>query len=159
MKMTNEMHIEFAAISENEAFARMATAAFLMYLDPGMMELEDIKTAVSEAVTNAIIHGYDMGKESSENEQIEKAGLVEMSCVRDGRKLVVSVVDHGVGIQDVEAAKQPFFTTKPEEERSGMGFSFMETFMDSLTVESEPGKGTKITMTKSLGADTSTCDE
>ena len=141
MKMTNEMHIEFAAISENEAFARMATAAFLMYLDPGMMELEDIKTAVSEAVTNAIIHGYE-----------DREGMVHLHCGVEGKTIRIEISDHGAGIENVEQAMQPLYTSKPEQERSGMGFTMMETFMDTVSVESRVGEGTTIIMTKSLRA-------
>lgn len=141
MNKTNQMHIEFSAISENEAFARMATAAFLMYLDPSVMEMEDIKTAVSEAVTNAIIHGYEAC-----------TGMVRLSCVVLERSIVITVADSGQGIEDVEQAMQPLYTSKPELERSGMGFTMMKTFMDTVEVHSKPGEGTTITMTKLLSA-------
>ena len=149
--MRNHAYISFDAKSVNESFARMVVMSFMTEMNPTLDELEDVKTAVSEAVTNAIIHGYEKGKESLGNMQLEREAMVEMSCVRDGRTLIVSIVDHGVGIEDVEVAKQPFFTTKPEEERSGMGFSFMETFMDQVEVYSKLGEGTRVTMTKYIG--------
>ena len=135
--MKNEMTLAFDSISENEAFARVAVAAFVTQLNPTLEEVADIKTAVSEAVTNAIIHGY-----SDEKEQ------VELICDRTGNQLVVSVVDHGVGIANLEEAMQPFYTSKPNLERSGMGFSFMEAFMDKIEVVSRPGEGTKVVMWK-----------
>lgn len=141
MNKTNQMHMEFSACSENEAFARMAAAAFLMYLDPSVMELEDVKTAVSEAVTNAIIHGYE-----------EYPGQVRLDCTIMDRTAVITVADSGKGIENVEQAMQPLYTSKPELERSGMGFTMMKTFMDSVSVYSEPGHGTTITMTKTFGA-------
>lgn len=155
----NHAYVAFDARSVNESFARMAVMAFMTDMNPTLDELEDVRTAVSEAVTNAIIHGYDVeDEECFDNEmqnaldsysQLQKScWQVEISCRRKGQKLVISVVDHGIGIADVEAAKQPFFTTKPEKERSGMGFSFMETFMDELDVYSKPGEGTRVTMTK-----------
>lgn len=146
MKTTNYVHLEFEARSVNESFARMAVAAFMMDMNPTLDELQDVKTAVSEAVTNAIIHGYD--SEGAKEEMIQEDKLVEMSCHREDEKLIVSIIDHGVGIADVEAAKQPFFTTKPDMERSGMGFSFMETFMDEVEVYSKLGEGTRVTMIK-----------
>jgi stage II sporulation protein AB (anti-sigma F factor) len=142
---TNKMHLTFDAKSVNEAFARMTVMAFMTDMNPTLDELEDVKTAVSEAVTNAIIHGYD-----DENKQ------VELSCVRDGEKLIVVVEDKGVGIPDVEEARQPFYTTKPEQERSGMGFAFMEAFMDEIQVVSKVGEGTRVTMTKYIARD---CDQ
>lgn len=154
-KKENHAHIWFDAKSVNESFARMAVMAFMTDMNPTLDELEDVKTAVSEAVTNAIIHGYDVEDEKKaalEEQQSQKKHMqVELSCVRIGQKLVVSIVDHGVGIEDVETAKQPFFTTKPEQERSGMGFSFMETFMDEVDVYSKLGEGTRVTMTKYIG--------
>lgn len=133
----NQMKIVFDAKSVNEAFARMVVMAFMADMNPTLEQLEDVKTAVSEAVTNAIIHGYQ-----DENKQ------VEMSCMREGDKLTIEIVDRGIGIENVEEAKQPFYTTKPEMERSGMGFAFMEAFMDSLSVSSKVGEGTKVLMTK-----------
>ncbi len=135
--MDNNMKITFDAKSVNEAFARMVISGFIMELDPTMEELDDIKTAVSEAVTNAIIHG--------------EAEEVEMECSYAGRRLTVVVTDKGIGIENLNQAMEPFFTTKPEMERSGMGFAFMEAFMDKLEVWSKPDEGTRVTMVKQLG--------
>lgn len=137
---TNHISLSFDAISENEAFARMTAAMFMAQLNPTLDDVEDVKTAVSEAVTNAIIHGYE-----------EKEGMVEIHCVLLDRLLHIEIKDNGKGIPDVEKAKQPFYTTKPECERSGMGFAFMEAFMDSVKVESELHIGTRITMEKEIG--------
>ena len=126
MEHTNEMQLIFDSRSSNESFARVTVAAFMTSLNPTVEEVSDVKTAVSEAVTNAIIHGY----ESEVHLEIE---------------------DTGKGIEDVKQAMEPLFTTKPELERSGMGFSFMEAFMDHLTVVSEPGKGTTVKMDKTIG--------
>lgn len=134
----NICEISFMAISENEAFARMVAAAFVMPLNPTVEELADVKTAVSEAVTNAILHGYNQ----------DANGFVKMRCEREGKRLIFVISDEGVGIENVEKAMEPLYTSKPELERSGMGFSFMEAFMDSLQVESFPGKGCKVTMEK-----------
>lgn len=139
--MKNEMRVEFDARSINEGFARVTVAAFLTQLDPTVDEIEDVKTAVSEAVTNAIIHGYE-----------QKEGKVFLSCVLEGDTAVITVKDKGVGMEDVKKALEPFYTTKPELERSGMGFAFMEAFMDDMQVESEPGVGTTVTMVKKIGA-------
>lgn len=133
----NQMKLVFDAKSVNEAFARMVVMAFMADMNPTIEQLEDVKTAVSEAVTNAIIHGYQ-----------DESKQVEMSCVREGDRLTIEVVDKGVGIENVEEAKQPFYTTKPDMERSGMGFAFMEAFMDGLMVYSKVGEGTKVVMTK-----------
>lgn len=140
MEKQNEMRLEFDSRSVNEGFARVAVAAFLAELNPTLDELADIKTAVSEAVTNAIIHGY-------ENE----AGKVSLLCRIDGEEIEIVVSDTGKGIADVEQATAPFFTTKPELERSGMGFAFMEAFMDDVQVESELEKGTAVYMKKRIG--------
>lgn len=142
---TNHASICFDACSENEGFARMVVMGFMVEMNPTMDELEDVKTAVSEAVTNAIIHGM--------------CEQVEMTCTREGQKLTVTIEDHGVGIADVEEARQPFFTTKPDEERSGMGFAFMETFMDEFDVISKVGEGTLITMSKYIGREDDTGKE
>ena len=142
MKTTNQMYMKFDAKSVNESLARMTIASFMMGMNPTLDEIQDVKTAVSEAVTNAIVHGYPDAMENACKKEIE------MICKQDGQTLIVTVADCGVGIVDIDAARQPFFTTKPEEERSGMGFSFMETFMDVVEIESEVGKGTKITMIK-----------
>ncbi len=136
-KYENEMWLTFQAKSCNEALARMAVAGFLTPLNPTLTELADAKTAVSEAVTNAIIHGYE-----------EKEGLVELWCARTGKEVWFSVKDYGCGIEDIVTAMEPMYTTKPEEERSGMGFSFMEAFTDELLVESVPGEGTVVKMKK-----------
>lgn len=137
--MKNWMRVYFEAKSENESLARMVSAGFFASLNPTISEIADIKTAVSEAVTNAIIHGYD-GKE----------GTVELFCAYDEEKLYVEVADNGIGIADITKAMEPLYTSKPELERSGMGFTIMETFMDSMRVESELGKGTRIFMEKYL---------
>jgi stage II sporulation protein AB (anti-sigma F factor) len=133
----NEMKLEFASKSENESFARVVVAAFASRLDPTLDELQDVKTAVSEAVTNAIIHGYE-----------EKEGVVTIKARIDGNVLTVEVMDSGRGIDDVDLARQPLYTSKPELERSGMGFTVMESFMDSLEIESDPEKGTVVRMKK-----------
>lgn len=140
MSNQNEMKVSFDARSVNEAFARVAVAAFIADLNPTLNEISDIKTAVSEAVTNAIIHGYDNPEQK-----------VELTCRVSGDWVEIEVRDYGVGIEDVSKAMTPFYTTKPELERSGMGFSFMEAFMDELKVFSEKGQGTCITMRKQIG--------
>lgn len=142
-KVTNEMQVTFAAVSNNESFARMAVAAFITPLNPTMEELSDVKTAVSEAVTNAVIHGYE-----NRNSLDDK---VWMNCTLWGDVLEVEIVDRGVGIEDVGLAMEPLYTSRPEMDRSGMGFAFMEAFMDELEVQSEPGNGTTIRMHKKIG--------
>jgi stage II sporulation protein AB (anti-sigma F factor) len=138
--LNNEMKLEFLSKSSNEAFARITVAAFAAQLDPTIEELADIKTAVSEAVTNCVIHGYD-GQE----------GIIYMNMEIDDRKFIVKIRDTGVGIQDIDKAMEPMYTTKGDKERSGMGFCFMEAFMDELSVESTVGEGTTITMKKVIG--------
>lgn len=138
-KFDNEMKLEFISKSSNEAFARVAVAAFAAQLDPTIEELADIKTAVSEAVTNSIIHGYE-----------DKQGLIKIICRLKENKIIIEISDKGKGIEDVEAAKEPLYTTKPNLERSGMGFTIMESFMDSMEIESILGLGTKVTMTKTM---------
>ena len=138
-KYENEMKLEFISKSNNEAFARVAVAAFAAQLDPTIEELADIKTAVSEAVTNSIIHGYE-----------DKQGLIKIICRLKENKIIIEISDKGKGIEDVEAAKEPLYTTKPNLERSGMGFTIMESFMDSMEIESILGLGTKVTMTKTM---------
>lgn len=138
--LKNEMKMEFQAISSNEGFARVAVGAFIAELNPTVDELADIKTAVSEAVTNCIIHGYE-----------QKEGSIWIQCVIEGSRVEISVTDTGRGIRDIEQAKEPLFTTKPELERSGMGFAFMEAFMDDLEVLSKPGEGTCVIMRKTIG--------
>lgn len=138
--MKTRMYMEIDAISENESFARVAVATFASRLNPTLEEIADIKTAVSEAVTNAIIHGYD-GKE----------GIVYITCEIDENVIHITIEDKGKGIDNVEKAREPLFTTKPDEDRSGMGFVFMEVFMDELFVESKLSEGTIIKMSKKIG--------
>ncbi len=140
-KTMNYITLEFLSRSSNEAFARTAVACFAAQMDPTLNELEDIKTAVSEAVTNAIVHGYPniLGK------------VTVKARICEGNTLEISVKDHGRGIPDVEQARRPMFTTGGEE-RSGMGFTIMESFMDHLAVKSVPGKGTTVTLRKKLAA-------
>ncbi|MCM1125749.1 MAG: anti-sigma F factor [Lachnospiraceae bacterium] len=147
--MENEMRLSFDAVSENEAFARVAVAAFVMPLNPTVEEISDIKTAVSEAVTNAIIHGYD--EEASREADAKEKNQVYLHCKITGDVLHVEVQDTGRGIEDIDRAMEPLFTTKPEMDRSGMGFAFMEAFMDDLEVISEPFEGTLVRMKKKLG--------
>ncbi len=144
--LKNEMHLTFDAISVNEAFARIAVAAFVTPLNPTIEEISDIKTAVSEAVTNAIIHGYDAEYES-ENPS-EEMPQIYMRCLIEEDVLLVEVKDTGKGIENIEQAMEPLFTTKPDMDRSGMGFAFMEAFMDDLEVISVPGMGTTVQMKK-----------
>lgn len=137
--MKEEIRFEFDAISENEGLARVVIAAFLTRLDPTLEQLQDVKTAVSEAVTNAVIHGYE-----------EKGGKIRMLASLERGELKLTIEDDGIGIEDISQAMQPLFTTRPEGERSGMGFSFMEAFMDRVEVESSPGNGTTVHMWKSF---------
>ena len=140
MQAVNQMKLEFWSVPENEGFARVAVSAFAVQLNPTLDVLADIKTAVSEAVTNAIVHGY-----------ADAPGTVTVTAalMEDGM-LEVAVSDQGKGIADIAQAMQPFFTTQPEKERSGMGFSVMQTFMDRIDVESQPGEGTTVRMKKRL---------
>lgn len=147
-KLKNEMKIEFDAVSENEAFARVAVAAFVSPLNPTMEEISDIKTAVSEAVTNAVIHGYDRIDGEACDEREHK---IYVHCLILNDVLQVEITDEGKGIDNIEQAMEPLFTTKPDMDRSGMGFAFMEAFMDDLEVISEPGIGTTVLMSKKLG--------
>ena len=151
--MKNEMEIIFDAISDNEGFARVAVSAFVSHLNPTLEELADIKTAVSEAVTNSIIHGYENwgGFISGQDKAEKNPGKVRICCVLESDVLHIEISDKGKGIEDVEQAMEPLFTTKPELERSGMGFAFMEAFMDDLEVESTPGEGTTVRMVKKIG--------
>lgn len=144
MELVNEMKLCFQARSENESFARVSVAGFLTYLNPTLEEIEDIKTAVSEAITNAIIHGY----EEKETAMVYVSGMI----YRDEEDYILQVVveDTGKGIEDVKKAMEPMFTSKPELERAGMGFAFMEAFMDDVQVESEVMKGTTVTLSKRL---------
>lgn len=147
MGAENHMQVFFDAKSVNEGLARMLVSAFMTAMNPTLDELDDVKTAVSEAVTNAIIHGYQNDGQQ-DNKQQEDVQQVELVCDRDGQQLVVTVEDQGIGMEDVQVAMEPFFTSKPEMERSGMGFSFMEAFMDKVEVLSKPGEGTKVVMWK-----------
>lgn len=140
----NYMNMEIPARSENESFVRVVVAAFVARIDPTLEELNEVKTAVSEAVTNCVIHAYDNNEE----------GIIRISVVLDGKKLSVEIEDRGKGIADIERAREPLFTEKPELERAGMGFSIMENFMDELYVDSEPGKGTRVTMIRSFAKNT-----
>ncbi|MDD6572902.1 MAG: anti-sigma F factor [Thermoflexaceae bacterium] len=137
--MKDRMKLEFDSKSSNESFARVTVASFVVRLDPTLEEMSDIKTAVSEAVTNCVVHGYENGE-----------GIITIECYIEENEITVIVEDKGVGIADVEKAMEPLYTTKPNEERAGMGFSFMEIFMDELLVESCPGQGTKVTMKKKI---------
>lgn len=139
-EVSNEMEVSFDSHSSNEAFARVTVAAFMTQLNPTMEEVSDVKTAVSEAVTNAIIHGYE-----------NTLHKIKIRAWIQGKTLCLEISDKGVGIPDVKKAMEPLFTTKAEQERSGMGFSFMEAFMDELQVESEPGQGTTVIMKKTVG--------
>ena len=138
-KYDNEMKLEFLSKSCNEAFARIAVAAFASQLDPTIEEIADIKTAVSEAVTNSIIHGYE-----------NKEGIVRLHCMIKDNNIIIQVSDTGIGIEDVNTAKEPLYTSKPNLERSGMGFTIMQSFMDELIVESVVNLGTKVTMRKAI---------
>lgn len=135
----NYFNIKFKAVPENEAFARMAISGFLLYLNPNFDEINDIKTAVSEAVTNAILYAYS-----------DNNGDVEFSCREENKNLHITIKDYGIGIENIEKAKEPFYTTDKNSERAGLGFAIMESFMDKLDVISEVGKGTEIIMYKKL---------
>ena len=135
----NEMKLEFISKSSNEAFARVTVAAFAAQLDPTIEELADIKTAVSEAVTNCIIHGYE-----------NKQGIVKIIGHLKENEIILEISDQGKGIENIDIAKEPLYTTKPNLERSGMGFTIMESFMDHIEIESIVGLGTKITMHKKI---------
>lgn len=139
MEFRNEMNVEFISKSQNEAFARVVVAAFVAQLDPTIEEITDIKTAVSEAVTNAIIHGYE-----------DNMGKVQIKCSIIGNKIEIEINDKGKGISDIEVAREPLYTSKPELERSGMGFTIMESFMDSVEIISKLHSGTTIKMYKEL---------
>lgn len=142
MMVDNKMKIEFLSKSQNESFARVAVAAFISQLDPTVEDITDVKTAVSEAVTNSIIHGY----ENSET------GIVEIEASIENGEVTIIVSDKGLGIEDVSKAMEPLYTSRPDLERSGMGFTVMETFMDSLEVFSKRGNGTRIVMKKNFNA-------
>ena len=136
----NIVRVEFQSDSRNESFSRIVAAAFISRLDPTLEEMSDIKTAISEAVTNSIIHGYN-----------NKGGKIVMEMYIDDKEFVVSIMDFGKGIEDINLAMEPMYTSSQDEERSGMGFVFMEAFMDELHVESEVNKGTTIRMKKKIG--------
>lgn len=137
--MSDKMRLEFDSKSSNESFARVTVASFAVRLDPTLEELSDIKTAVSEAVTNCVVHGY--GSEE---------GKIIIECYIEENEITIMVEDYGVGIEDIEQAMEPLFTTKPTDDRAGMGFSFMSIFMDDLKVESKRNEGTKVTMRKKI---------
>ena len=142
MAISNEIRVDFPSLGENEGFARLVISALLLPLDPTVEELADVKTAVSEAVTNAIVHGY-----------AQRRGTVRLHAfLYDDNTLRVDVIDNGCGIADVEQARKPFFSTMAAQERSGMGFTIIESFMDNTEVFSQPGKGTTVRMTKKIGA-------
>ena len=137
--MNNKIKVNFLSISENESFARNVIASFILSLNPTVSELSDIKTAVSEAVTNAIVHGYPDG-----------VNEIEMQAEIIGNVLHIKIIDTGVGIENLEKALEPFYSTRLEEERSGMGFTIMKTFMDEVTVTSSLNKGTVVCMSKQI---------
>ena len=141
MIKNNDLYVKFSALSQNEAFARVCVSAFLASFNPTVDELGDIKTAVSEAVTNCVVHAYPN----------DTNGEIEMFVTVSNNEVYIKIKDFGVGISDIARAKQPFFTTKPSNERSGMGFTVMEGFMDSLDVTSTLGHGTTVEMYKSIG--------
>ena len=139
MQYENEARVFFSSRSENERFARLFVAGFLTPLDLTISEITEIKTAVSEAVTNAIIHGYN-----------EQDGMIELFCAYQNNKIIIEISDEGAGIENIALAREPLYTSKPEMERSGMGFTIMETFMDEIHIRSEKGSGTKIFLKKTL---------
>lgn len=139
--MNNRMKLEILSKSDNESFARVVVSAFAAKLDPTIEEITDIKTAVSEAVTNSIIHGYNKDDE-----------VIHITCEIDENTIIIEVIDYGVGIKDVEKAMEPLFTSKPEMERSGMGFTVMESFMDGVEVRSIPGVETRVKMKKTINS-------
>ena len=141
-QIDNEMNLEFISKGANEAFARITVAAFASKLDPSIEELADIKTAVSEAVTNCIIHAYE-----------HKQGIIKINAKLQKDEIIIQISDNGKGIENVDVAKEPLYTTKPNLERSGMGFTIMESFMDSMQVESIVGLGTKVTLIKKIKKD------
>ncbi|MBQ8813509.1 MAG: anti-sigma F factor [Lachnospiraceae bacterium] len=135
------VRVEFQSYSHNEQFARVVTAVFMARLNPTMEELEDVKTAVSEAVTNCVIHAYE-----------DCIGTIRMELETTGRELTVRVQDWGIGIENLDQAREPLYTSKPSRDRSGMGFTFMETFMDGMEVSSSAGEGTTVVMRKLIGS-------
>ena len=143
MKTVNEMKLSFPSRSQNEAFARAAVSAFIAPLDPTVGELSDLKTAVSEAVTNCVVHGYR-----------RQCGMITINGkITEDRRVIIRIRDKGVGIEDVKQAMEPLFTTAPDEERAGLGFAVMQSFCDRVRVRSTPEKGTTVTLEKKIGAD------
>ena len=140
--MNNYMTMKFKSIPENETLSRNCIAAFVFPLNPTLNDIADIKTSVSEAVTNSIIHGYE-----------NKAGIIELTAVIEENRLTIKISDEGKGIDDIDLAKEPLYTSKPEMERSGMGFTIMESFMDSVDIISSPSFGTTVIMTKNINMD------
>ena len=138
--VSEKVSVEFQSYSHNEQFARVVTAVFMARLNPTMEELEDVKTAVSEAVTNCVIHAYD-----------GCIGKIRMELAADGNELTVSIQDWGSGIENIKQAREPLYTSKPSRDRSGMGFTFMETFMDGMEVSAAMGEGTTVVMRKQIG--------
>ena len=139
MEYNNELHIKFLSLSENESFARSCVASFCLPINPTIETITDIKTAVSEAVTNCVVHAYP-----------NQVGVIEINVKINASSIYISIKDYGVGIEDVRKAKEPFFTSKPNSERSGMGFTVMESFMDSVSVISKPNCGTEVVLIKNL---------
>lgn len=137
--MSNRMELRFDALAENEAFSRMVISAFMVQVNPTMSVVSEVRTAVSEAVTNAIVHGY-----------AGATGTVVLRAIIEGGQMVIEVEDYGCGMEDVQKAMQPFYTSHPEQERTGIGFSLMQSFMDGVSVTSSPGNGTLVRMTKRL---------
>lgn len=137
MMLENEMNLNFLSLSENESFARVAVAAFVAQLNPTMEEINEVKTVVSEAVTNAVIHGYS-----------EMNGYIYLNCKIIGDRMDLTIFDHGKGISDLQLARQPLYTSRPDLERSGMGFTIMESFVDLFEVESQSGQGTTLRFVK-----------
>ncbi len=135
----NKIRLSFLSLSENESFARSVASCFALHLNPSVAQISDIKTAVSEAVTNAIVHGYP-----------DCVGEIIMESELENGKIHINIFDNGVGIENIGDALEPFYTTKPDDERSGMGFTIMKSFMDEVRVESAKGKGTKVYMTKNI---------
>ncbi|TLS35682.1 anti-sigma F factor [Pseudalkalibacillus caeni] len=146
--MNNKMNLEFSALSQNESFARVTVAAFITQLDPTVDELTEIKTVVSEAVTNAIIHGYENHPD----------GMVYITVVLEDDTVKLTIRDEGIGINNIEEARQPLYTTKPELERSGMGFTIMENFMDEVEIFTSAQEGTTIHLTKYLSKNKALCN-
>lgn len=140
MNVINEMHIKFISKSTNEGFARSVVSAFILELDPTINEIADIKTAVSEAVTNSIVHGYK-----------RESGMIYIDAkITDSKKVIIKIRDKGIGIENVEKAMEPLFTTSQQEERAGLGFTVMQSFMDNVKVKSTPNKGTTVTLEKQI---------